>query len=70
MGTGTDFRASWNATFSVNIIDSSPLVPFKSSPLDTLKNKQVNLRHIYKGRSKFLSTWIQNIKNTLMARRI
>ena len=46
MGTGTDFRASWNATFSVNIIDSSPLVPFKSSPLvplkrwplDTLKN--------------------------------
>lgn len=43
MGTGTDFRASWNATFSVNIIDSSPLVPFKSSPLDTLKNKQVNL---------------------------
>ncbi|BFM36113.1 hypothetical protein KAM398_13810 [Acinetobacter sp. KAM398] len=49
MGTGTDFRASWNATFSVNIIDSSPLVPFKSSPLDTLKNKQVNLRHIYKG---------------------
>lgn len=34
---------------NVNIIDSSPLVPFKSSPLDTLKNKQVNLRHIYKG---------------------